>query len=293
MAQVMTGPIDGPETDGSQPHDHDEGTPEQAGALGLIEALIRAPHRALERLKSEGLREGAQAMVGAIVVGGAAFGAIVGAYRGGVQVLYAGIKTPLLLLGTLAVCAPAFVGLAKALGVPLSPREALSLSLAACARFALVLLGLAPVVWLLEGWLGYHSTVLAISAAAAVAGLSASSLLVRNLARLSTLGPLAGALFVLVYGVVGAQTAWVLRPFVVRPRTEHVPFARPLEGDLAGSIGWSLRSAMGRYEVRSGKWLDGERRRHVAPQHEHRDERLDEQEQERGQAPSTRDGDVE
>jgi hypothetical protein len=48
--------------------------------------------------------------------------------------------------------------------------------------------------------------------------------------------------------VVGAQTAWLLRPFLVRPRTEHVPFVRHLEGDLFGSVGVTMRSAAGVYD---------------------------------------------
>ena len=55
---------------------------------------------------------------------------------------------------------------------------------------------------------------------------------------------LAGLAFVLVYAVVGGHTAWMLRPFVVRPQTRAVPFVRPVEHDLAWAVRGSARSAV-------------------------------------------------
>jgi len=98
-------------------------------------------------------------------------------------VAYGAVKVPLLLLGTMAICMPAFVALARALRVRLSAREVVTLTLGACARFALVLAGLAPVLWLLAGWLGYHATALVVALACGLAGLSASGLLFRGLTR--------------------------------------------------------------------------------------------------------------
>jgi hypothetical protein len=59
-----------------------------------------------------------------------------------------------------------------------------------------------------------------------------------------------------VYGVVGAQTGWLLRPFVVRPRATQVVFAHwPLEGDPFGAVRASSRSLGGSYDEESGAWM--------------------------------------
>ncbi len=58
----------------------------------------------------------ARAMVLTVVLGGATFGAAVGSYRGGVQILFAALKFPIVLLLTAAVCSPTFTSLSAAVG---------------------------------------------------------------------------------------------------------------------------------------------------------------------------------
>jgi hypothetical protein len=53
-----------------------------------------------------------------------------------------------------------------------------------------------------------------------------------------------------VYAAVGGQTSWMFRPYLVRPQTQHVPFMRAVEGDLADSVRMTARSAAGIYDVR-------------------------------------------
>jgi hypothetical protein len=50
-----------------------------------------------------------------------------------------------------------------------------------------------------------------------------------------------------VLGLLVAQTGWVLRPFVARPRGE-VTFLRPVESDVFSALGASSRSAAGDYD---------------------------------------------
>ena len=62
-------------------------------------------------------------------------------------------------------------------------------------------------------------------------------------------------------GVVGAQTGWLLRPFVARPRAE-VSFVRPVESDVFSSLHTAFDSARGRYDgwdVRAQGFLADER----------------------------------
>jgi hypothetical protein len=96
----------------------------------------------------------------------------------------------------------------------------------------------------MEGWsLGYHRVILAVVAVCAVAGAFAARLLFGGLARGGASGTRVGLAFVTVFALVGAQTSWILRPYVVRPRTEHIPFVRALEGDFLDALRTSARSA--------------------------------------------------
>lgn len=232
-----------------QQEETEEGEEEPSGA---VERLLRAPQRFLEDLEGADLVPLTRTLLATVALGAGVFGAVVGAHRGGVQIAYAALKVPALLLGTMAISMPAFIALARALRVRMEAREVVTLSLGACARFALVLAGLAPVLWLLTGWLGYHGTALAVAVACGLAGLSASGLLFQGLSRRGG-GLAAGMAFIAVFGVVGAQTSWLLRPFLVRPRTTHVPFVRAIEGDLLDAVWRSGRSAAGVYEEREGE----------------------------------------
>jgi hypothetical protein len=238
-----------PEIRSRQQEEAEESEEEPSGA---VERLLRAPQRFLEDLEGADLVPLTRTLLATVALGAGVFGAVVGAHRGGVQIAYAALKVPALLLGTMAISMPAFIALARALRVRMEAREVVTLSLGACARFALVLAGLAPVLWLLTGWLGYHGTALAVAVACGLAGLSASGLLFQGLSRRGG-GLAAGMAFIAVFGVVGAQTSWLLRPFLVRPRTTHVPFVRAIEGDLLDAVWRSGRSAAGVYEEREGE----------------------------------------
>jgi hypothetical protein len=228
-------------------------------------SVVRAPAVWLAELDHEAPRETTRALLLVLVASAGAFGAVIGTYRGGLQVLYCAAKVPLLLLGTLIVCAPAFVALASALGTKLPSREVLTIALAACARFALVLAGFAPIVWLLAGWLGYHGVVLALTACCAAAGLAASALLFQGLGRRNGGARLAGLAFVGVFALVGAQTSWLLRPFLVHPSTPNVPFLRHVEGDLFHATRAAVRSANGDFDDEAGEWLGSSGGRTRAP----------------------------
>lgn len=219
--------------------------------LLLVEELLRAPAAFLARLRAAELMTLLRALLLLIAASAGVFGLVVGAYRGGRQLAYCGLKVPLVLLGTLVLCVPPFLAIARAARLRLPPREAVLLTLGACARFALVLGCLSPVLWLLQGWLPYHSVILCIVLCGAAAGLGAARLLARGLAGRGA-SPLSarlcGAAFVLIFALCGAQSSWLLRPFLVRPRTTEVPFLRSIEGDLLGSVRTSARSAAGRFD---------------------------------------------
>ena len=184
----------------------------------------------------------------AIVAGAMVFGGVIGSFRGGAQIVFAGLKLPIALLATLAVCVPAFHGIAAGLGRPWPMRSVIALSLAAAGRSALVLLALSPALWLcFDLGLGYHGAALVSALAYGVAGLAALGVLVRGLGAGAGRG-LTAAAFVAIFFVVGGQTSWLLRPYLVRPRSEAVPFLRGREGGFGDSLYRSSRSARGVYD---------------------------------------------
>ena len=189
----------------------------------------------------------------AVVLGAAAFGGVIGSFRGGAQIAFAAVKIPLALVATLAVCAPAFHAVAAGLGRPWPMRSIIALVLAAAGRSSLVLLALSPALWLLfDLGLDYHAAALAASMAYAIAGLAAIGILVRGLGAGSGRAMTAVA-FIGIFFAVGGQSSWILRPYLVRPKTAHVPFLRAREGGFADALRRSSRSAAGIYDRSSAE----------------------------------------
>ncbi len=189
--------------------------------------------------------------LGATILGAAAFGGVVGSFRGGHQIVYGAAKVPIAILATLCLAAPAFHAIAAVLGRPWPMRSIIALALAAAGRSSLVLLAFAPALWLVYDFgMGYHSAAVCASIAYAIAGIAALSVLVRGLGdgpgRFTT-----ALAFMAVFFMVGGQTAWILRPYLVRPRTTSIPFLRDREGSFIESVATSLASANGLYSSNS------------------------------------------
>jgi hypothetical protein len=176
-----------------------------------------------------------------IFVGAVLFGAAVGAWHGGFQPLFAGGKLPLVTLGTLIVCAPAFYAVTAIFHRPWSVRAVLSLMLVAGARFALVLLAATPALWLaINLGASYDLSKLAAALAYALAGLAALTLLIQGLGDGPGKRPTI-ALFIGIFLLVGAQTSWVLRPYLGTPGRHDIElFTREREGGLVYQLWQSV-----------------------------------------------------
>jgi hypothetical protein len=222
--------------------------------------LLRSPKEIARRCREDdGLRELTLVSIGALVLGTAVYGGVLGAFRGDVQVLFSAIKVPLVFLATLVLVVPAFYGIAAAFGRPWPMRTIVSLTLSASARGALVLLAFAPVLWLASDLgIGYHTLVLGAVATFGLAALAALGILLRGI------GTERGFFFtslalVAVFVAVLAQTAWSARPFFGRPSQEEIPFVRDREGTFIEAIAIGARSTGGYYcyDVDPTKTRDG------------------------------------
>jgi hypothetical protein len=209
----------------------------------FLNRILRAPAGVAEQCRSDrDVASIARTALVTLVVAGTAFGAAVGSMRGGKQIAFAALKMPIGILGTLALAAPAFYVLTAIFGRPWPLRPVLSLVLSAGARFSLVLLAMTPPLWLtIDFGAPYEAIKLAATLAYGLAGLAGLEVLVRGLDN----GPgrrMTIALFVGVFLLIGAQNAWVLRPYLGTPGARDVElFTREREGGLVVQLLKSVR----------------------------------------------------
>jgi hypothetical protein len=211
--------------------------------IALLNRILRNPADVARECRDDAdIAPIARNSLVAIALGAAMFGGVVGAWHGGPQIAFAALKMPLVMLGTLVLCAPAFFGIAAAFGRAWSFRTVASLALVAGARFSLVLLAAAPALWLtIDLGAPYHAIKLVAALAYGLAGLAALSLMVQGLGegqgKHRTI-----ALFIATFMMVGGQTAWILRPYLGTPGQADIAlFTNEREGGLAVQLLQSAR----------------------------------------------------
>lgn len=222
----------------------------RASGLALVDQLLRDRKGVLERIQAGvGLAELMRVFVLTIVVGAAITGAAMGAFRGGMQIIYAAVKMPAALLVTAALCAPALTALSRAVGREARLEKDLALVVTALATGALVMVALVPVMLVARAVdFQYHGSILLTVTCGGFGGLAGVAVLATGLHRASAKDAgVVAALFITLFMIVGAQAAWTLRPWLVRPRTPDVPFVRAKEGSLYDAVMGSMRSARGIY----------------------------------------------
>ncbi len=210
-----------------------------------IEQLLRSPDNVVQSLKSKDEQVGAyRASLLLIVTGTACFGAVLGTSHGPLQSLYSAIKLPAAVLLTLLLTTPAFTAIAAALRRPLTAANATLLVLAAAARGALVLLALSPVVWLaMRHGLQYHRGIMTAVLCYTLADMYALRMILRGVGN-DWRGRFVVLFFAAALIPAGAQSTWMLRPFVGRPSQHTLPFLRNIDGSFTDSVTRSLDSSV-------------------------------------------------
>jgi hypothetical protein len=225
--------------------------PQPRPALGMIDLLLRDRRAMLARLGDDDeVSAILRTMIATIAVTMAIVGAALGSYRGGIQIAYAAIKLPVVLLGTAALSAPALSAIGAALGRRSRLAADLALVMSALAFGSLLLVACTPLIMLARAVdLDYHRTILAVVAMFAVAGGAALHMICRGVALEAETGwRTAVAGMCVVFSLVGGQLAWALRPYLLRPRAPEPMFVRELEGSLFDAIAGAARSAQGIYD---------------------------------------------
>ena len=202
------------------------------------DAILRAqPSAAADAAHRPTLR----ALFGLLFVSGLFYGAVMGCYAGvtegrALQLLYSGLKVPMLLLVTFAISLPNFWVLNTLLGVGADFAQALRALVATQAGLTIVLASLAPFTafWYVS-FQDYRNAIVFNAAMFAVASVSAQFLLRRYyrplIERNRTHRQLL-RIWLVIYAFIGIQMGWLLRPFIGDP-TQPVQFFR---SDLWGSV---------------------------------------------------------
>ena len=227
-----------------------DATPAPRPSLGMIDLLLRDREAMLARIhQGADLAAILRTMIATIAVTMAIVGAALGSYRGGVQIAYAAVKLPIVLVGTAALSAPALSAIGAALGRRSRLTADLALVMSALAFGSLLLVACTPLIMLGRSVdLDYHRMILAVVAMFAVAGGAALRMIWRGVALEAAPGwRTAVAGLCVVFSLVGGQLAWALRPYLLRPRAPEPTFIREVESSLFDAITGSLQSARGIY----------------------------------------------
>lgn len=186
----------------------------------LVPALLRKQEEALP----------AAGLLALSAVASAGFGAAIGAYTGGLQILYGALKMPLFFLGTLGV---SFAAMHLFAARELRAGRTFACALETIATTAVVLGALAPIVALVSlsapkpG--GYRFLILLLTASVAAGGVAGVA---RLRARVGSWR--LAATWVLLYQFTGAQMAWLLKPWV--SHTLKADRFLPLRDNLNGNF---------------------------------------------------------
>jgi hypothetical protein len=201
--------------------------------------------------------------LGATMILNACYGATMGIMgiqnawgQGLLQMLTSAVKVPLLFLLSLAVCFPVLYIVLVLMEVRLSFKQTLSLILMALTLDAVLMASCAPIIlfFVLTG-ADYNFIKLLHVAVFTFSGAWAMRALWQGLTvtcEKSNLYPKQAVrilqVWILVFGFVGTQMAWSLRPFVGSPGLEYQLFRRNQEGNFYGAV-WHAAVNMGREAV--------------------------------------------
>lgn len=207
----------------------------------IISRVLRSPGELVAETP-QSLAERGPALVAIAAAGLATYGAAVGWYHGGVQVILAAVKLPIAFLVALGICMPALKVLMDPEGGRVSWTRAASAGLIGVALSGLLAAASAPVLWLrLSVYPDYYTAVQDVALLLGLAGLPGlwTALRLARPDRLLAPQALAGTLLL---GLVVAQTSWLFRPFVLPP-DESVQLLRPLQDDVFDGLDRTTRGS--------------------------------------------------
>ena len=226
--------------------------------LAVIETILRNRfHFFVEIRDGIGLKEKMQAMLISSLIFLAIYGAVMGSSASLWQALSSAVKLPLLFVATLVICSPTLYFFNVLYGSNQSLTQNVALMLTAITVTSVLLLSLAPiVVFFLLTTSGYQFFKMLNVAFFAICGIVGVGFLSQGMRIVSAAGEEGMRarrwvmwLWVIVYGFVGSQMAWTLRPFIGAPSMKFELF-RQLGGNFYTNIFASIGEILGFFVVK-------------------------------------------
>lgn len=225
--------------------------------LAIIETILRNRYRYFEEIRDGvGLQEKLRSMLISTVAFMALYGAVMGSTHSLWQALSSAAKLPILFLATLIVSSPTLYFFNVLFGSDQSLTQNLLLILTAITVTGVLLLSFSPIVlFFLLTTSHYQFFKLLNVAVFSIAGGMGVLFLSQGMRIVSPVGSgiderrarsraWVVRLWVLVYGFVGSQMAWTLRPFIGAPSMRFELF-RQLGGNFYANVLVSLAEILG------------------------------------------------
>ena len=226
--------------------------------LAIIETILRNRYHYFNEIREGiGLPEKMRAMLISSIAFLALYGAVMGSTHSLWQALSSAAKLPLLFLATLIVCSPTLYFFNILFGSKQSLSQNMALILTAITVTAVLLLSFAPIIlFFLLTTSQYQFFKLLNVAIFAIAGGMGVLFLSQGMRVVAASGK-EGArarrwvlrLWILVYGFVGSQMAWTLRPFIGAPSMKFELF-RQLGGNFYANVLVSIGEILGFFVVK-------------------------------------------
>ena len=226
--------------------------------LAIIETILRNRYHYFNEIREGiGLPEKMRAMLVSSIAFLALYGAVMGSTHSLWQALSSAAKLPILFLATLIVCSPTLYFFNVLFGSKQSLSQNMALILTAITVTAVLLLSFAPItLFFLLTTSQYQFFKLLNVAIFAIAGGMGVVFLSQGMRVVAASGK-EGArarrwvlrLWILVYGFVGSQMAWTLRPFIGAPSMKFELF-RQLGGNFYANVLVSIGEILGFFVVK-------------------------------------------
>ncbi len=183
------------------------------------------------------------------------YGAIIGAYSGGLQIISSAIKLPALYLLTLIICLPTLYFFDILFGSKLSFKQYVTMALTSVAVISVLLFSFAPVVlFFFISVKGYKFFLLLNVLVMAITGAVGVRLFYKGMRDMvgseATEQKMRRRLlqgWVVLYGLVGSQLGWTLRPFFGAEGEPFQIFRPEIDGNFYAQVVRSIGSMLGWY----------------------------------------------
>jgi hypothetical protein len=244
----------------------DGGSQPRAGFLGLLDDLLRRREEFFEQIFGDvnlGVR--IRQFLVVIIVLSAVYGVTMGASsfgisadRGFLQMISSGLKVPLLYVATLLICYPVLFIILVLMGSRLSFLQTLTLILLALTFNSILLAAFAPIVAFFSITGSSYAFIkllhVAVMTFSGFWGMAALWHGLREMCEKSNLYPKRAVdilrIWILVFGFVGTQMAWSLRPFVGSPDRPFEVLRAERDGNFYSAVAHSAAEMI----TGGGKW---------------------------------------